>query len=220
MCTRFLRTQQTVELALQARRVPLLIDAGFDEVRADDFDGQPIETYWSWERQHAASERLPHGESMDEALLRHAAALRRLLSRTELVTFVVVREFALRHIAAAATTPSPTFEPSFTNAFPYLFDQSAIERAAATIGALCQSDRDEHRRREPVGERPHFTGEWNFEDPRQGLALLVPVRGIGISHEPRPDGNDPFGTPYDASLSPASLSRQPLVARLPLWDFG
>jgi Histidine phosphatase superfamily (branch 1) len=72
VCTRFLRTQQTVELALQARRVPRLIDAGFDEVRAVDFDGQPIETYWSWERQHAASERLPHGESMDEALLRHA----------------------------------------------------------------------------------------------------------------------------------------------------
>jgi broad specificity phosphatase PhoE len=165
VCTRFLRTQQTVELALQARRVPLLIDAGLDEVRADDFDGQPIETYWSWERQHAASERLPHGESMDEALLRHAAALRRLLSRTELVTFVVVHEFALRHIAAAATTPSPTFEPSFTNAFPYLFDESAIERAAATIGALCQSDPDEHRRREPVGNRLHFTGEWNFGDP-------------------------------------------------------
>jgi broad specificity phosphatase PhoE len=164
VCTRFLRTLQTVELALQARRVPLPIDAGFDEVRVDDFDGQPIETYWSWERQHAASERLPHGESMDEALLRHAAALRRLLSRTELVTFVVVHEFALRHIGAVATTSSPTVEPSFTNAFPYLFDESAIERAAATIAALCQSDRHEHRRREPVGDSRHFTGEWNFGD--------------------------------------------------------
>jgi broad specificity phosphatase PhoE len=165
VCTRFLRAQQTVELALQARRVPRLIDAGFDEVRAVDFDGQPIETYWSWERQHAASERLPHGESMDEALLRHAAALRRLLSRTELVTFVVVHEFALRHIAAAATTSSPTVEPSFTNAVPYLFDESAIERAAATIGALCQSDPNEHRRRDPVGDSLHFTGEWNLGDP-------------------------------------------------------
>jgi broad specificity phosphatase PhoE len=165
VCTRFLRTQQTVGLALQARRVPLLIDAGFDEVRADDFDGQPIATYWSWERQHAARERLPHGESMDEALLRYAAALRRLLSRTEPVTLVVIHEFALRHIAAAAATSSPTVEPSFTNAFPYLFDKSAIERAAATIGALCQSDLDEHGRREPVRDRPHFTGELKFGGP-------------------------------------------------------
>ncbi len=130
-----------MELALQARRVPVLIDAGFDEVRADDLDGQPIETYWSWEQQHTASERVPHGESMNEALLRHAAALRRLLSRTEAVTFLVVHEFALRHIAAAATTStSPTFQPSFANAVPYLFDKNAIERAAVCIGASFQSD--------------------------------------------------------------------------------
>jgi broad specificity phosphatase PhoE len=166
VCTRFLRTQQTVALALQARGVPVLVDAGFDEVRADDFDGQPIETYWSWEQEHAASDRLPHGESRKEALLRHAAALRRLLSRTEPVTLLVVHEFALRHITAAAPrSASPTAQPPFANAVPYLFDEDAIERAASYMGDLFQSELDEHRRSEPVGDRQPFTGEWNFGGP-------------------------------------------------------
>jgi broad specificity phosphatase PhoE len=165
VCTRFLRTQQTAELALQARRVPLLIDAGFAEVRADDFDGQPIETYWSWEQEHSASDRLPHGESRKEALLRHADALGRLLSRTEQVTLLVVHEFALRHIAAATMSASPTAQPSFANAVPYLFDEEAIERAAAYIGHFFQADLDRHRRSEPVGNGLSFTAEWNFRDP-------------------------------------------------------
>ena len=111
---------------------------------------------------HIEAESPRAAVSVDDRIV---AALRRLLSRTELVTFVVVHEFALRHIAAAATTSSPTVEPSFTNAVPYLFDESAIERAAATIGALCQSDPNEHRRRDPVGDSLHFTGEWNLGDP-------------------------------------------------------
>ncbi len=165
VCTSFLRTRQTVELALQARRVPVLIDAGFDEVRADDFDGQPIETYWSWEQEHSPSDRLPHGESRKEALLRHAEALRRLLSRTEQVTLLVAHEFALRHIAAATMSASPTAQPSFANAVPYLFDEDAFDRAAAYIGDFFQADVDDHRRSEPVGDRLSFTGEWNFGDP-------------------------------------------------------
>jgi broad specificity phosphatase PhoE len=47
VCSRFLRTQQTLELALQGRQVPVVIDADFDEVQAGDFDGEPIESYWS-----------------------------------------------------------------------------------------------------------------------------------------------------------------------------
>jgi hypothetical protein len=42
---------------------------------------------------------------VDEALLRYANALRRLLSRTEAVTLLVVHEFA-RHIAGAAAAAS------------------------------------------------------------------------------------------------------------------
>ena len=52
VCSRLLRTQQTVELALQGRPIPVVIEEDFDELRAGDLEEQPIETYWSWERQH------------------------------------------------------------------------------------------------------------------------------------------------------------------------
>lgn len=141
VCTRFLRTQQTLEVALRGRPVPVLIDSGFDEIRAGDFDGEPIGAYSSWKEHHTGSERFPHGESVDEALLRCANALRRLLSRTETVAVLVVHEFALRHIAAAATTSSSVSSRSpFANALPYLFDERAIERAAVGLEASAESD--------------------------------------------------------------------------------
>jgi broad specificity phosphatase PhoE len=100
--SRLLRTQQTAEIALQSRQVPLMIEEQFDEVRAGDFDEKPIETYWSWKRRQPTSVRLPHGESVDDAFLRYAAGLRRLLSRAEPVTRLVIHELALHHIAIGA----------------------------------------------------------------------------------------------------------------------
>jgi broad specificity phosphatase PhoE len=132
----------------------VLIDAGFDEVRAGDFDGQPIEAYRSWEQQHTESERLPRGESVDEAQLRYANALRRLLSRAEPVTLLVVHEIALRHIASAATTSSSPFsQASVANAIPYLFDEHAVERAAADLEESVQSDLAEYGRGAATAER-------------------------------------------------------------------
>jgi broad specificity phosphatase PhoE len=87
--TRLLRTQQTIDLALDGRPVPTLIEPGFDEIRAGDLDGARIEAYWSWMDQHTPGDRLPHGESIDDALRRYARALRRLLGRKEKVTLVV-----------------------------------------------------------------------------------------------------------------------------------
>jgi broad specificity phosphatase PhoE len=83
-------------------------------------------------------DRLPHGESIDDALRRYADALRRLLARKEeKVTLVVIHEIALRYIAAAAATgPSPLSDTAFPNAAPYLFDEPAVRRAAASLAAL------------------------------------------------------------------------------------
>ena len=61
-----------------------------------------MQAYWSWRRQHTLSDRLPHGESPDDAFRRYANALRSLLARTEAVTLVVLHEAALRYIALAA----------------------------------------------------------------------------------------------------------------------
>src|SRR5260370_26801942 len=43
--TRLLRTQQTIDLALAGRPVPTLIEPGFDEIRAGELDGAPIDAY-------------------------------------------------------------------------------------------------------------------------------------------------------------------------------
>jgi broad specificity phosphatase PhoE len=135
--TRLLRTQQTIDLALAGRPVPTLIEPGFDEIRAGDLDGAPIEAYWSWMDRHTASDRLPHGESIEDALRRYADALRRLLARKEKLTLVVIHEIALRYIAAAAAAgPSDLNGTAFPNAVPYLFDEPAVRRAAASLTAL------------------------------------------------------------------------------------
>jgi broad specificity phosphatase PhoE len=135
--TRLLRTQQTIDLALHGRPVPTLIEPGFDEIRAGDLDGARIDAYRSWKDQHTAADRLPHGESIDDALRRYADALGRLLGRKEKVTLVVIHEIALRNIAAAAATGSSSFNDSaFPNAAPYLFDEPAVRRAAASLQAL------------------------------------------------------------------------------------
>jgi broad specificity phosphatase PhoE len=135
VATRFLRTQQTAELALRGRDVPLVIEPDFDEVHAGTYDGAPIDAYWAWEGRHRTSERLPQGESVDEAFLRTADGLRRLLSRTEPVTLVVLHGFGLHYIASAAGPPRLPADAVFANAIPYLFHGDAVARAAAGLEA-------------------------------------------------------------------------------------
>jgi len=134
VCSRLLRTWETVSIALRGRPVPVVTEPGFDEIQAGDFDGEPIQAYWDWLGQHTASDRMPRGESLDDALRRYARALRWLLTNAGPVTLVVTHELALRHIAAAAAPGSlPGPGTDFPNAVPYLFDEHAIRRAAAGL---------------------------------------------------------------------------------------
>jgi broad specificity phosphatase PhoE len=130
VATRFLRTRQTVELALSDRSVPMLVEPDLDELDAGDYDGATLEEYWSWRAAHKPRERLPHGESPDEAMLRYAAALERLASREERVTLIVTHAFALNQIARAL---APELRPHLANAMPYLFDEAAVLRAAGAL---------------------------------------------------------------------------------------
>ena len=132
VATRFRRTQETAALAVSRRPVPLLIEPGLDEIQAGDLDGSPLEDYWSWKDGHASTERFPNGESVDEARIRYAAALRRLLSRAERVMLIVVHELSLRWIAETATG-SPLPPDSFDNAMVYLFGERAVAQAAVRL---------------------------------------------------------------------------------------
>jgi len=59
VCTRFLRTRETIDLALHGRTVPLLIEPDLDEINTGAFDGAPIRAYWAWREQHSSSDRFP-----------------------------------------------------------------------------------------------------------------------------------------------------------------
>jgi broad specificity phosphatase PhoE len=138
--TRFLRTQETIDIALYGRHVPVLIEPGFDEIQVGDLDGASMEAYWSWKHHHTLGDSFPHGESPDDALRRYANALRSLLARTEAVTLVVLHEFALRYIVlAAGPCGSDLPVEAVGNAVPFLFDESAAGRAAASLDAMATS---------------------------------------------------------------------------------
>lgn len=158
VATRLLRTRQTIEIALDGRPVPVVIESGLDELRAGDLDGAPIEAYLAWKAQHTPDDRLPHGESINDALRRYADALRRLVTRTETVTLVVAHELALRHIAAAAAGGWSGLPPAaIGNAVPYLFDERAVQRAAAGLDAMALSahPQPERSRRGLSGDLRH-----------------------------------------------------------------
>jgi broad specificity phosphatase PhoE len=134
--TRLLRTQQTIDIALRDRQVPVLIDQDFDELHGGDLDGGPIEAYRSWRSQHGLVDTLPNGESPGDALRRYANALRRLVSRSETVTLAVIHELGLRYIVAAAAGTSRLPDRAFAYAVPFLFDEDAVRRAAARLDAV------------------------------------------------------------------------------------
>jgi broad specificity phosphatase PhoE len=136
VCTRFLRTRQTIELALANRPIPLRVDADLDEVDAGAFDGAPISAYWAWKERHRPSDRFPGGESLDTAAQRYTAAVRRLLHRREQTTLIVCHELALRAILAAARIAAHGHsQPEVANAVPYLVDEQALHGALGRLEA-------------------------------------------------------------------------------------
>jgi broad specificity phosphatase PhoE len=134
VCSRFLRTQQTAEIALRGRQIPLVVDSRLDEVQAGIFDGAPLRAYWDWKEHHRPMERFPGGESLDDAARRYTDALRDLAGSAGTVTLVVCHEHALRHVLAAAGRGAA--EGTIENGVPYLLDDSALRRAVECLEVL------------------------------------------------------------------------------------
>lgn len=135
VASRFVRTRQTLELALHDRAVTTLVEPDFDEVQAGDLDGLPMEAYWSWKEEHGWSTEFPRGESVNDALRRYAAALKKVLDRSERVVLIVAHEFGLRSVATAAVGGAfpLTQLGAWNHAVPYLFDVDSLCRAAARL---------------------------------------------------------------------------------------
>jgi broad specificity phosphatase PhoE len=136
--TRFARTAETAELALGARDVPFLEEPLLDDIKLGELEGSTLDEYRAWKREHTRDDAFPGGESLDDAARRYAEAFRRLLARREPSILVVTHEIPLRYAINAADASDELDGPTrqLANATPYLFDEAALERAAAGIERL------------------------------------------------------------------------------------
>lgn len=136
--TRFSRTRQTAEIAVEGRRLPLFEDELFDDVRIGELEGWTIGDYRAWKRDHTRSDSFPGGESLDEAARRYAAAYRRLLERPLRCALVVCHEIPIRYALNALAGSDDLDGPvhSIPNATPFLFDERAVAEAADAIEQL------------------------------------------------------------------------------------
>jgi alpha-ribazole phosphatase len=138
ICTRFSRTRESAEIALQGRDVPIEAEPLLDDIDVGDLEGLPLEDYRAWKREHTRRDPFPGGESLDTAALRYAQAFRKLLERPQTSVLVVMHEIPLRyaHNAAAGSDHLDGPAHQLANATPYLFDEEALARAVEGIERL------------------------------------------------------------------------------------
>jgi broad specificity phosphatase PhoE len=135
--SRFPRTRETAEVALRGRSVPFEVEPLLDDIDVGELEGQTLDEYRAWKLEHGRT-AFPSGESLDDAARRYARAFRLLLARTESSILVVTHEIPLRYAINAADRSDALDGPThqLANATPYLFDETALERAAARIELL------------------------------------------------------------------------------------
>src|SRR6478672_5786367 len=98
----FPRALQTANIALAGRDVPHLVDEDLGDVRIGELEGATLDVYREAAAHSNRKERFPGGESLDEAALRYAAAVERLLARDETATLVVCHEIPVRYLVNSA----------------------------------------------------------------------------------------------------------------------
>jgi broad specificity phosphatase PhoE len=138
LCTRFSRTRETAELALEGREVPIEVEPLLDDIDVGKLEGVALEDYRAWKRAHTRADAFPAGESLDAAALRYAQAYRKLLARPETSVLVVTHEIPVRYAINAADGSDDLDGPAhqLPNATPYLFDEEALARAVEVIERL------------------------------------------------------------------------------------
>jgi broad specificity phosphatase PhoE len=136
--TRFARTLETAQIALEGRDVPLVEEELLDDVRVGELEGWTLGEYRAWKREHTRADRFPGGESLDDSARRYAKAYRRLLERPYECVLVVCHEIPIRYALNAVGESNDLDRPvhAIPNASPFLFDEPALAKAAAEIERL------------------------------------------------------------------------------------
>jgi broad specificity phosphatase PhoE len=144
--TRFGRTTETARIAMDGRDVPIVEEALFDDVYVGDLEGETIDQYRAWKREHTRSDRFPGGESLVETALRYVKAYRRLLASPYRCALVVCHEIPIRYALNAVGNSDDLDRPVHTipNATPFLFDDAALEQAAEGVERLATRASETH----------------------------------------------------------------------------
>jgi len=137
--TRFDRTRETVELALENRKVRVEVEAGLDDIKIGELDGEPLARYREVKHALGRKQPFPGGESLDAAALRYADAFEHLAGVEAECVLVVCHEIPVRYALNAAAGSDQLDGPPFheiANATPFAFDGRLLVRAAARIREL------------------------------------------------------------------------------------
>ena len=136
----FPRALQTANIALDGREVPHLVDEALGDVRIGELEGATLDAYRETPAHRDRKTRFPGGESLDEAALRYAGAVERLMAPEERVTLVVCHEIPVRYLANAAAGSDDLNGPLryVANATPYLFDDGSLGRAVSRMRELAR----------------------------------------------------------------------------------
>jgi len=136
--TRFGRTRETANEVLRGREVPHVEEPLLDDIDVGELEGVSIADYRAWKQEHTRDDPFPGGETLNDAARRYAHAFERLLERAEGTMLVVCHEIPVRYALNAASGSDDLDSPehSIPNATPYLFDETALARAAARIRVL------------------------------------------------------------------------------------
>jgi len=139
--SRFARTRETAEIALNGRDVPFETEPLLDDIDIGELEGKTLDDYRQWKRAHTKADAFPGGESLDDAARRYARAFRKLLARSEERILVLTHEIPLRYAINAADGSDDLDGPAhqLANATPYLFDETSLERAGAQIEQLASA---------------------------------------------------------------------------------
>jgi broad specificity phosphatase PhoE len=140
--TRFGRTRETAEIALEGRDVALIEEELLDDVRIGELEGWTIDEYRDWKRGRTRADRFPGGESLDDAARRYAKSYRRLLERPYKCVLVVCHEIPIRYALNAVGGSDDLDGPVhvIANAAPFLFDETTLSKAAAVIERLANGE--------------------------------------------------------------------------------
>jgi ribonuclease H / adenosylcobalamin/alpha-ribazole phosphatase len=137
VATEFLRSQQTLALALDGRETRSVVLAELNEIRFGAFDGGLLADYRVWAWTEPPDVRPPGaGESRAEVAARVAAGLELLLARPEDAILAVGHALPVRYVldAAQGRTPAARIEP-VAHATLHRLDAGEVERAADALRA-------------------------------------------------------------------------------------